>query len=92
MAGERKNRPLRLDPALDAALEKAARMNLRRIDATHLGVVGGLDDHRVGVGHEGLWGSERRVFSHGASEVAEHLGGLGGIEHAHDGSPHGCGR
>lgn len=33
MAGERKNRPLRLDPALDAALEKAARMNLRSVNA-----------------------------------------------------------
>lgn len=33
MAGERKNRPLRLDPALDAALEKSARMNLRSMNA-----------------------------------------------------------
>lgn len=33
MAGERKNRPLRLDPTLDAALEKAARMNLRSVNA-----------------------------------------------------------
>ncbi len=33
MAGERKNRPLRLDPALDAALEKAARRNLRSVNA-----------------------------------------------------------
>lgn len=33
MAGERKNRPLRLDPALDSALEKSARMNLRSMNA-----------------------------------------------------------
>lgn len=33
MAGERKNRPVRIDPALDAALEKAARMNMRSVNA-----------------------------------------------------------
>jgi len=33
MAGERKNRPLRLDPALDAALEKAARRDMRSVNA-----------------------------------------------------------
>jgi len=33
MAGERKNRPLRLDPALDAALEKAARRSMRSVNA-----------------------------------------------------------
>lgn len=33
MAGDRKSRPLRLDPALDAALEKAARRDMRSVNA-----------------------------------------------------------
>lgn len=33
MAGERKSRPMRIDPELDAALEKAARRNLRSVNA-----------------------------------------------------------